>query len=278
MKKSIIKNLIIYLVGLVVVLSVWNIGKYLLNGTNFEKDGKATYYYFPADYECGIYSFGQIHSKERDGAKIKYTGEVLYDSAALEYIKITNNISSAYAKSSTDIGKNLCGAYYNDGKLAAVMYNNTNSYDEYKLTGMMTTRSYLKIKFYDEDGKRVEDIAAACGEAYALDIAESIRITQPNESISRVYVVCGRDEIDTYYISVYISSDEIEFDREQCDRVPLLSTGGIDCDCYLKTIIYSDDVNEDNMRIVAERAAELLNGEKSESINKADNFEVIVVT
>lgn len=42
-------------------------------------------------------------------------------------------------------------------------------------------------------------------------------------------------------------------------------------------VIFSDGMNTDNMRIAAERAAELLNGGYTDIINKTDVFEAVVV-
>ena len=50
MKKTKIKSLIIYFIVFVAILVLW---KVVSNGTNtnYEKDGDAVYYYFPAEYE-----------------------------------------------------------------------------------------------------------------------------------------------------------------------------------------------------------------------------------
>lgn len=272
MKKTKIKSMIIYFIGFAAILVLW---KVVSNGTNYEKDGDAVYYYFPAEYEEGYYPFNQIHSRERDGAKIEYRSKLLYDSAAAEYANVTNNISCASASSGSDVGNNLYGGYYPDGRLDSVIYNYANRYDTYEITGYRSTKKYLMIKFYDEDGKRAKDFAELCGEAYADDIAKSISISYPNERISRIFVTCSRDDVGTYYIAVYISDNETEFDKELCERVYLLSAGGIDCGNYLRAIIFSDGINTDNMRIAAEKAAELLNDGYSDIINKADGFEAI---
>lgn len=274
MKKAKMKSMIIYVIVFAAIIAFWKIAS---NGTNYEKDGDAVYCCFPAVYKEGIYKFNQIHSKENDGAKIKYYNKMLYDSAAEENAKVHNNISVAIASSRSDVGNNLYGVYYPDGRLASVVYNDANSYDTYEITGKQTTLEYLMLKFYDEDGKRAEDISELCGEKYAEDIAKSISISYPDERISRIFVVCSCDDVGTYYIAVYISPDETEFDKEQCERVYLLSAGGIDCGMYLRAILLSDEMNTENMNIAAKKAAELLNDRYSEIINKADGFEAIAV-
>lgn len=276
MKKTKIKSIIIYVMVLAAILVLWRV---VSNGpnTNYEKDGDAVYYYFPAEYNEGYYPFRDIRSKERDGAKIEYHRKLLHDSAAAEYTNVLNNISCAFASSSSDVVNNLYGGYYPDGRLASVIYLDANSYDTYELTGYHSTKMYLMMKFYDEEGKRAEDIAELCGEAYADDIAKSISISYPNERISRIFVVCGCDDLGSYYIAAYISDNEAEFDRELCERVYLLSAGGIECGNYLRALIFSDGVNADNMRIAAEKAAELLNDGYDDIINKADGFEAVTV-
>ncbi len=274
MKKTKTKSIIICVIVYAAIIAFWKIAS---NGTNYEKDGDAVYCCFPAVYKEGIYKFNQIHSKENDGAKIKYCNKMLYDSVAEGNAKVHNNISVAIASSRSDVGNNLYGVYYPDGRLASVVYNDANRYDTYEITGYRSTLEYLMMKFYDEDGKRAEDISELCGEAYADDIAKSISISYPDERISRIFVVCGIDDVGTYYIAAYISSDETEFDKELCERVYLLSAGGIDCGNYLRAIIFSDEVNTENMNITAKKAAELLNDGYSDIINKADDFEAIAV-
>lgn len=274
MKKIKVKSLIIYLAVFAAIILLWIV---ISNGTNYEKDGDVVYYYFPAEYEEGYYPFNRIRSKERDGAKIEYNGRLLYDSAAAEYTNVLNNMSCAYASSRSDVGNNLYGGYYPDGRLASVIYNDANSYDIYELTGKQSVQRYLMMKFYDEEGKRSRDIAELCGEHYANDIAKSISLLYPNKKISRIFVSCGCDEVGTYYIDAYISEDEAEFDREVCENVTLLSADGIDCGNYLRMVIFSDSMNTDNMHIAAEKAAELLNNGYSDIINKADGFEATVV-
>ncbi len=266
--------MIIYFIVFAAILVLWKVAS---NGTNYEKDGDAVYYYFPAEYEEGYYPFNRIRSKERDGAKIEYRGKSLYDSAAAEYTNVRNNISCASASLGSDVGNNLYGGYYPDGRLASVIYNDANRYDTYEVTGYQSTQKYLMMKFYDEEGKRAKDFAELCGELYADDIAKSISISYPNELIPRIFVVCSCDDVGTYYIAAYISDNETEFDKELCERVYLLSAGGIECSNYLKAIIFSDGLNTDNMRIAAEKAAELLNDGYSDIINKADGFEAVAV-
>lgn len=275
MKKAKVKSIIIYLAVFAAVIGLWAI---ISNGTNYEKDGDAVYYYFPAEYGEGYYPFNRIRSKARDGARIKYSGNLLFDSEALEYADVFNNMSCAHASSRSDAGNNLYGGYYPDGRLASVIYNDANSYDIYELTGKQSVQRYLMMKFYDEEGKRAEDIAEKCGEYYANDIAKSISLMYPNEKISRIFVVCGSDEVGTYYIAAYISEDEAEFDSELCEKIMLLSADGIDCGNYLRAVIFSDGMNTDNMRIAAEKSAELLNGGYSDIVNKADGFEAVAVT
>ena len=280
MKKTKIKSVIIYFIVFAAILVLWKVASNGTN-TNYEKDGDAVYYYFPAEYEEGYYPFRQIRSKERDGAKIEYHGKSfgkhLYDSSAAEYTNVLNNISFASASSSSEVVNNLYGGYYPDGRLASVIYNDANSYDTYEVTGYQSTQKYLMMKFYDEDGKRAKDFAELCGEAYADDIAKSISISYPNERVSRIFVVCSCDDVGTYYIAAYISDNETEFDKELCERVYLLSAGGIECGNYLRAIIFSDGANTDNMRIAAEKAAELLNDGYSDIINKANSFEAVAV-
>lgn len=277
MKKSKIKSMIIYLAVFAAIIILWAVISNGSNGTNYEKDGDVVYYYFPAEYDEGYYPFNRIRSKERDGAKITYSWNLLYDSAASEYTNVHNNMPYAKASSRLDVGNNLYGGYYPDGKLASVIYVDANSYDIYELTGKQSVQKYLMMKFYDEDGKRSRDIAESCGVHYANDIAKSISLLYPNKKISRIFVVCGSDDAGTYYISAYISEDELEFDRELCEDIILLSTDGIDCGNYLRMVIFSDGMNTDNMRIAAERAAELLNGGYTDIINKTDVFEAVVV-
>ncbi len=277
MKKAKMKSMIIYVIVFAAILAINVLWKTASNGTNYEKDGDAIYCCFPAVYKEGIYKFNQIRSKENDGAKIKYYNKMLYDSAAEGNAKVHNNISVAIASSRSDVGNNLYGVYYPDGRLESVVYNEANSYDTYEITGKQTTLEYLMMKFYDEEGKRAKDISELCGKAYAEDIAKSISISYPDERISRIFVFCGCDDVGTYYISAYISSDETEFDKELCEKVYLLSAGGIDCGNYLRAIIFSDEVNTENMNIAAKKAAELLNDGYSDIINKADGFEAIAV-
>lgn len=249
-----------------------------VSSNNYVKEEDISYFYFPAEYEQGFYQFNEIGSNRNDGAKIEYSGKLLYDTDFCEYTNTLNNLPCAFAGSAYEAAGRLVARYYPDGRLAAVIYYDANSIDEFKYSGKEITSRYLMLKFYDEKGRRAEDIARDCGEEYADDIAASIENSQNyGMTISRLYLVCGCDDLGTYNISVYISEDDREFDRELCQKVELFSAEGIGCGDYLLAVIYSDGADTDNMRIATERAAELLNGGYSDIIDKAEDFKAVAV-
>lgn len=266
-RKRIVLFLVYIAIAALTIIFFYN----LFHGTNYEVEGETIYYYFPAEYDSGLTSFNSIRSKNRDGAAVTYfkTGSIL----SIDGIDSKDKVSLAVDRS--DIGRNLCGAYYDDGSLGYIAY-----YEPFDYSGSIM--HYMFMKFYDEDRKRLEDAIAACTKNYAYDIAESIKEEFGNQDIGRILLMYDRDDIDQLFIRVRIGTEEFILDNPDCisDDYPkliLLSKGYVECLDMLKAIVSSSDSSrcDEILQKVSEGIAdELLNGEISENINKTDDFTV----
>ena len=267
-RKSVVPFLIYIAVTVLVIIFFYN----LFHGTNYEDQGDAVYYYFPAEYRSGLISFNSIRSKERDGAAVEY----FKNGSILSVDNIDSNDEVSLAVNRSDIGQNLCGAYYEDGKLGSVMYMRPLS------DHSGSVLHYMFMNFYDEDRKRLEDAISACAKNYAYDIAESIKEEFGDQSIGRIFLMYDRDDIDQLYIDVKIGteefiSDDPDFAADDYSELILLSKGYVDCLDMLKAIVSSSDSSrcDEILQKVSEGIKEeLLNGEYSENINKTGDFSV----
>lgn len=267
-KKRIVSFAVYIAVAALILIAFYN----LFHGTNYEVEGDTTYYYFPAEYKSGLFSFNEIRSKERDGATVTYS-----KLASLLYIdSIDSKDKVTLAVNSSDIGRNLCGAYYEDGKLGSIIYNEPLS----DYSG--SVRHYLFMNFYDEDRKSFEDAIAACAKHYAYDIAESIKEEFSGQDIGRIFLMYDRDDIDQLFIRVRIGTKEFLLDNPDCiaddhPKLILLSKGYIECLDMLKAIVSSSDssrCDEILQKLSEGIKEELLHGEFSDNINKTDDFTV----
>ncbi|MCH5349744.1 MAG: hypothetical protein J1E40_10515 [Oscillospiraceae bacterium] len=266
-RKRIVPFLIYIAVTALILIAVYN----LLHGTNYEVEGDTIYYYFPAEYSSGAISFNSIRSKERDGAT------VIFDTKWSDlYADIDSPDKVSVAAHRNDIGQNLYGSYYEDGKLGFIVYDMPLS----DYSG--SVRHYLFMNFYDEDKKRLEDAIAACAKNYAYDIAESIKEEFGDQRIGRIFLMYDRDDIDQLFIRVRIGTEEFILDDPDCiaddhPKLLLLSKGYVDCLDMLKAIVSSSDSSrcDDILQMVSEGIKEeLLNEEYSENINRTDDFSV----
>ena len=267
-KKRIVSFAVYIVVAVLAIIFFYN----LFHGTNYKVDGDTTYYYFPAEYKAGIFPFNEIRSKERDGATVKYSrlGSLLYIDS------IDSKDKVILAVNSSDIGRNLYGGYYNDGKLGVIIYNDSLP------DNLGSVKHYMLINFYDEDGKNLEYVIDSCAKRYAYDIAESIKEEFSGQDIGRIFLMYDRDDIDQLFIRVRIGTKEFLLDNPDCiaddhPKLILLSKGYIECLDMLKAIVSSSDSSrcDEILQKVSEGIKEeLLHGEFSDNINKTDDFTV----
>lgn len=243
-----------------------------INGSNMEKSGTDTVYYFPDDSggNGGYIPFNRIASKDKSGAAVIYSPDP-YQSWGFVYEKDNNSENApSYAIYKKDMGSSLYAYYYDDGRLGSVVYAETGRNNEYQ------TVRYVLVRAYDKDGERIDDIIELCAQSYADDIAATLEYNYGNEKIRRIYLQPCYNSVDKHHIKVKVlteSGRELSF--EDAERVRLLHLNGTDPWSIMKAIIAyeGDDKGFEISERLAGRVARLLNLGQDEVFIRTEDFQ-----
>lgn len=242
-----------------------------VTGTNLEKSGKDTVYYFPDDSggQGGYVPFNCINSKDKTGTAVLYSP---HPNQSWGFVSEKDNDcenAPSYSIPKKDMGSSLYGYYYDDGRLGAVVYLETGRDNDYRNV------HYILVRAYDRDGERIEDTIELCAQTYVADIASTLAYKFGNEKICRIYLQPAYNTVDRNHIEIKVlTEDGREFSFDDAEKVRLLDLNGTDSWSILKSIIAceGDDKGFEISEKTAARIAELLNSGMGEDFIRAEDF------